>query len=380
MFVSRFERGVAWISRGWRGLLLRLNLTDLHCVADPLLQAFGMNARLPKWILGLTLVATSLVTARGAAAMKEPEIEGKWLRPSVSFPAEPRWGHPEGIQVGLHPLPGPRGLIRLYAPYLGHPPERRLNYLAVEPIPAGKKGRGLSELEESALDNAQGKRIWSADSPDDPAPKLGTEPARGVIETVDGVERLTVYLCVERFKNGADVYVRVTFREDRPHEVCFATFHRPTSVALDYCVLTATMGNFARLRELHLADRVVHSKDLWPNFRDTDFTPHHRFPLGELRRNLQGDAIVWATPDEADPHAAAYDERVKDHWKYFGKRARQIWRVEHPSPKLEVLVNGRAAYWGNKAPIPGGISFENFELLEPFHQGREFYFAIEPMD
>jgi hypothetical protein len=32
------------------------------------------------------------------------------------------------------------------------------------------------------------------------------------------------------------------------------------------------------------------------------------------------------------------------------------------------------------APIPGGIAFENFELVEPFRQGRAFTFAVEPMD
>jgi hypothetical protein len=28
--------------------------------------------------------------------------------------------------------------------------------------------------------------------------------------------------------------------------------------------------------------------------------------------------------------------------------------------------------------IPGGISFENFEMVSPFRQGEEFIFRVEP--
>src|SRR5690242_1556580 len=85
-----------------------------------------------------------------------------WVRPA---PGDPRWGHAEGLQIGLAPLPGPRGLIRVYTPYLGHPHGRMVNYVAVEPIPAGTSERGFSELETSALDGEPGKRFWGADDP-----------------------------------------------------------------------------------------------------------------------------------------------------------------------------------------------------------------------
>jgi hypothetical protein len=57
-----------------------------------------------------------------------------WLRPVVGSGArEPRWGHPAGLQIGLHPLGGPRGLIRVFAPYLDHPRDRLVD-LRVEPL------------------------------------------------------------------------------------------------------------------------------------------------------------------------------------------------------------------------------------------------------
>ena len=323
-----------------------------------------------------------------ATALAAPEPDGIWLRPASTFPAEPRWGHPRGIQVGISPIPGPNGLLRIFAPYLDHPRERLVNFIAIEPVPRGHTERGFSELEQSSLDEPRGKRFWSTDTgtgtaanpADVAAPRLGEEPARGTIETIDGVEYLRVYIGVERFDNGAHVYLSVTFRADRPHEFAIAAYAHDDSVPLDFCLVTATMGNFSRLRRLHLAGRTVTSHELWPDFEGSHFADHYRFPLEELTRNDAGDAIVSATPDETAPHAAVYGDDVAQHWKYFGKRASQTWRVESPHPDLEVLVNGRAAYWASTSPIPGGISFENFELLEPFSSGREFYFSIEPLD
>lgn len=311
--------------------------------------------------------------------MTGPEAAGGWLRPSPAFPAEPRWGHVDGIQVGLHPLRGPRGLLRVYAPYLGHPRDRLVNFIAIEPIVAGGDERGFSELEPSSLDDARGKRFWSADTPTDATPRLSMEPARGVVEEIDGVETLTVFVLVERFDSGADVYVRLRFRADRPHELSVVGYRRDNSAPLDYCVLTATMGNFSRLRRLQLADRVVTPAELWPDFDGPAFTEHGRFPLADFSRNAAGDAIVSATPDELEPHNAVYADGTAEHWKYFGERAVQTWRVETPHPELEVLVNGRFAYWNSESPIPGGTSYENFELVEPFAQGREFFFSVEPL-
>jgi hypothetical protein len=43
-----------------------------------------------------------------------------------------------------------------------------------------------------------------------------------------------------------------------------------------------------------------------------------------------------------------------------------------------VLVNGRACYWASAHPIPGGASFENFELGAAYRPGQEYAFSVEP--
>ena len=298
-----------------------------------------------------------------------------WVRPGIDHP-EPRWGHRAGLQVGLPPLPGPRGLIRIYTPYLGHRPDRLINFIAIEPIPAGADRRGYSELEASALDAAPGKRLTSTDDPEragDPE-----RPVPGVVATDGGRSRLTVHVVCERFDNGADVHVRVTFHEDRPHEVTLAAYRRPESVQLSNLVLSATMGNFARLRHLHLRDRVVTPAELWPGFTGDGFTGHARFGLDELDRE-DGAAVVTATPDEPDPVAAAYVEGTHDHWRYEGRRAAQSWLADDPEPGLQAVVNGRRTYWASTSPIPGGVAYENFELLRPFRPAQEYRFRVLQM-
>lgn len=307
-----------------------------------------------------------------------PVVEGAWVRPSANYPARPVWGHNGGLQIGLAPMPGPRGLLRVYSPSLGLGVGRVINFIAVEPIPRADNRRGLSELEDSQLDKRRGKRFWSASDPADHTPMPSDQPARGILETVDGVEQLRVWILVERFDNLAHVYLRLTFRSDRPHEVGIATFAHPDSTQLDHCIITATMGNFARLRKLHLADRTVTAGELWPQYRATGFAPHARFPLAELRRTPAGDAIVAATPDETNPQSATYAPGTKRHWRYDGKLATQSWRAAQPADTLQAQVNGRFVYWASTAPIPGGISFENFELVAPFEQGAEFWFAVVP--
>ncbi|GIH19467.1 hypothetical protein [Rugosimonospora africana] len=309
--------------------------------------------------------------------MTAPDVV--WVRPPGRVPAESRWGHARGLQIGLPPLPGPRGLIRVFAPYLGHPSDRLVNFVAIEPTPSGATERGLSELEWSELDNLRGKRFWSLDGPPTGAPGDPSSPAGGVLDEIDGVQRLTVHIGCERFANGSDVYVRARFVADRPYEVALAAFRRETSVPLDRLTLTATMGNYARLRHLHLADRVVASGELWPGFHGDGFTAHARFGLPELAR-AGGAAVVTATPDEAAPEAATYAEGTRAHWKYTGRRAVQGWRCDDPRPGLEALANGRACYWASTSPIPGGVSFENFEFAEPFRQGQEYVFSVAPLD
>lgn len=332
-----------------------------------------MFRRITIALTAASVVSLVVVTCRAAS-----ESDDKWVRGSLNGKPTPVWGHREGLQIGLAPLRGPRGLLRVYAPYLDHPAEKVINFIAVEPIPKGSPHRGLSELEFSRLDDRHGKRFWSANDPRDATPKLSTDTARGVVETQNGVEQLVVYVLVEPFDNGAYVYLKLTFWADGPHEVGIATFAREDSTALDYCVVTATMGNYARLRRLQLADRVEEAPQLWPDYQDDGFAPHAKFPLKELIRNAEGHALAVAESNEEDLATAVYSDFTREHWRYDGPQAKQSWISEQPDPGLEVWVNGRYTYWASRSPIPNGIAFENFEMISPFRQGEEFVFRVEP--
>lgn len=340
-------------------------------------------------VLLLAEKATALAAANESsaaaavpAAVQAPVAEGRWVRPAAATttqPARPIWGHADGLRVELaHADRGPRGLLRIYAPYLQPATDRVINFIAVEPIVQGETHRGLSELESSTLDGVRGKRFWSVDDPTDRAPRPPDRPARGTIETIDGVEHLRVFVQVEPFDNGARVYLRMTFRADRPREVALAAYAHDDSKPLKHCILSATMGNYARLRNLHLADGLVSSLALWPDYRGDGFAPHAKFPLAKMARTPEGHAIAWATPNEPDPASATYAPGTRRHWRYSGIVATQSWRVESPDPALQLFVNGRYTYWSSRSAIPGGISFENFELVSPFRPGETFHFSVEP--
>ena len=61
----------------------------------------------------------------------------------------------------------------------------------------------------------------------------------------------------------------------------------------------------------------------------------------------------------------------------MGRRAVQYWRCESPQEDLYVRVNGRTKYWASRSPIPGGVSFENFEMVAPFRNGQQFWFGVK---
>jgi hypothetical protein len=253
-----------------------------------------------------------------------------------------------------------------------------INFIAVEPV-AGRGSRGFSELEHSDLDNAQGKRFWSSDTPDDAKPRLPIWPARGVVRDEGRIQTLTVYIVVEPYRNGARVCTRLRFRADRPHEVGLSTWTQKGSSPLEHCILTATMGNYARLRFLHLRNAVKSSLEIWPGFEGNGFTKHAVFPLAEIFQNEKGHALFIASPNEKDPENASYAPQTFSGWFYKGSPAVQYWRREEPDPRLKGLVNGRAVYWNSTSPIPGGVAFENLELMEPFRDGAEYWFGVTPL-
>src|SRR5690554_6592127 len=319
-----------------------------------------------------TLMMLALSSATGKNSIK-------WIRPVSDNISTPMWGHSEGIRVGIAPTPGPRGLLRIFTPYLGHKVDKVFNFIAFEPIPKGETERGFSELEMSKFDNVRGKFFWSSDDSicTDPPPLSQYSP--GIVEKIDGVETLTIYIFSDTFENGAKPFVRLRFYENNIYELELTTYTCIDSVPLENFILTATMGNYARLRNLHLSDTIKSSLDLWPDYNGNHFTQHDVTNVSQMIKDTKGGVYFIAEPNDEYPMDVEYDIKTRNNWKYYGNKATQYWYSPKPDKNLKGLVNGRFTYWGGNAPIPGGISFENFEFVTPFKSGEVFIFGVTPL-
>lgn len=309
-----------------------------------------------------------------------PLAAAEWLRAGLTTNA-PAWGIHGGLQFALHPAAydarvngGPRGLIRLAYPTLDEGGYNLINYIAVEPVVGGRKG--FSELEKSAFDGKNGRLLWtgSKDAPAVAEPRLDPGELRTV---APGVEELSVTVFIEKFTNGAHVRLRLAQRSDAPDELRLTVETEPDSAPIESCILTATMGNQSRARLLFLADGPVSSLQLYPEYRDVHFAPHRIFPLDRLPRAANGDVLVAIANDEDDPTRPQPFGRPHA-WDYRGAKVTQYWRkpAAEVVPELHCAVNARFTYWMSERPIPGGVSFENFELREPFRSGQTFIFGI----
>lgn len=324
----------------------------------------------------IALAALSIAAPVSAASLKPPVADGIWVRPAGDEACEPTIGFRDGLRISLWPTEGPRGLIRICAPYVLQDSKfPLLNFIAVEPIVGGR--RSYSEMEKSA-DGKPGKRMWFSD-----CLKSGlsgaTHDTRGIPGTLKSggktVRTLAIVVNVEKLDNGARPQVQVVFREDRPDEVGFRVYAAPDSAEMDACVLSATMGNYSRTRLLYLKDDVADSRELWPDHRGDGFTEHMEYALERLFRAADGSVTAFITPSESSLKDAVMP---RGGWAFDGKVATQYWRKYpgKPSGDLKVRVNGRTKYWATQADIPGGVSFENFEMVEPFRKGGELWFGV----
>ncbi len=329
-------------------------------------------------LLFVVLLGVQCVAGKTDMKQKEsPKIEhsDKWIRPSAVAGAAPVWGFKDGIRVSI--CPGPRGLISIHAPYLKYQEQNVLQFIAMEPIVKDGLRRGFSELEYSSMDGKQGKHIWSSDT--DVLPLDLDMPAAGVIEMEKGVETLTINLFCEKFENGAEVYVKIKFTEGKPYQFEITPCVTGNSADLDRYVLTATMCNKPRLRNLYLDNGItLASTDIWPEYKGINFTDHFHVSPANMVKDNKGGVWLIAASDEEDTTKATYDEGTAGHWKYDGIRGTQYWHTANPSDALRGVVNGRYTYWASENPIPGGIAFENFEMTEPYEPGQSYIFGISP--
>ena len=295
------------------------------------------------------------------------------LSPGIAG-GKPIWGVEGGLVWAVPPGMGanhPRGLIRLAYPILSNQVYELVNFIAIEPVVGGR--RGYSELETSQLDGIQGKRLWSYTTNS----LILINLSGGKSNAPALAKEMVVKVSVEKFDNGAHVNLVIRQRADRPDEIELSVFTEPDSQPLDYCILTATMGNFARTRQLWLKDKVVSSLQLYPDYKAANFAPTQKFPAAQLLTTADGRRLAAITTDEDNP-AAAYPFPGKTWWYYGGFRVTQYW-AKPAGPvgeDLSVAVNGRYTYWLSQQPVPGGIAYENFELNERFQAGQKFIFGI----
>ena len=333
----------------------------------------------------LALLLVGPMRAQTAAAQSRPMTQ--WIRPSG--PGQPLiWGRRDGIVFGLISeggIKGPRGLIRIGVIEPGSSQPQLLNFIAVEPVAAGVGQRfdriAFSELERSELDPGQrGKRMSVH-----PGGAGESSAVSGSLETLHTgkatVERLSVRIDVERFQvNGAHVYVIASMDSDHPGELRLQTYAEADSAPLEENTVTATMGNYERLRLLWLKDKTVESTVLFAGYDGNAFTEKWSYSLPEMLRTDEGGAIVFCTSDELSPAKSAANAGA--HWVYPLMKYTQYWRVggSDVQPDLRVRVNARRVYWNSTEPVPGGIAFENFEVRQRYSAGATFIFGITRLD
>lgn len=319
-----------------------------------------------RWIAGLFVAALLFVG---------PTARGDFHRPAA--PDAPLiYGVKGGIHVAVHPAAldgraagGPRGLLRV-----GYEEDGRhylLNYIAVEPLVGS--ARGLSELEVGG-DGRPGKRFWVGDDLRDGGVGRAGNVSGRVRETAAG-RILTFVVHVEPFRNGAQPVVEVSLFEKHPDRLRFRTFSGPGGAAMKQCVLTATMGNQSRCRNLWLRPGAVYAPELYAGYGGDGFVEKEVYALPQLHRTAAGDVVAAVSPDEFEPREVW--PLPGGAWRHPGRWMAQFWLKPAGSfdRTLHVRVNGRRTYWGGRHPIPGGIAYENFELREQFSPGRESCFG-----
>ena len=344
----------------------------------------------------ILLMGLILLGLKPTVLQASRESQRQWIRPAEG--EHLIWGIKGGIVLAIWPsgfhetnYGGPRGLFRLG--YERNDQMMLVNFVAVEPIVANR--RGFSELEPSSIPRKavlprqkRGKFIW----PSSEYPPATVEKKAATSEQMrqlsapgwlsrpsPGIEQLNIAFDIETFSNGAHPRIVASIRNDRPDEVIFTIHAAPDSDSMQQCILTATMGNYIRARQLWLRDRVVHSQTLWPDpvgagVKKIGFTRPAFFEQDSMLALKDGSLIAMITTDEDDPSKASPKPAF---WHYKGLKVTQYWRAQPTKGyPLRIKVNGRFTYWMSRSPIPNGVAYENFELVQDYFDGQQFVFGI----
>src|SRR3546814_96336 len=224
-----------------------------------------------------------------------------------------------------------------------------INFLAIGPVVDGKME--FSEISPSKVDGIWGKLLWASDGPEAES-YYPTARTRGVVSQIRGteqpVEELTVYIFMEHFAHGAAPYLKLSIRTDRPEELSIEVFHREGSAQMDRCAITATMGNYPRLRHLHLKDGVVKSTQLYAGFDGIDFIEKESYPIDQFVEDNDGYLWALSTGDETMAQLSAWPDdslaHTKMNWKYiapFKLTQNEKKEKRHATSSLSVRLNER---------------------------------------
>ena len=329
----------------------------------------------------LLIIVSSFCTAFLSNAQNNTS-SSIWIRPETEKDA-PMWGIKNGITVALWPASientkpvgdgGPRGLLRIGYDYMGT--NFLINFIAVEPVV--NDDMEFSEISPSAVDNKWGKLFWAADTITNSHFSANAN-TKGTITHPDlmhpETEELSFYVFMEKFLNGAHPYLKISIRSDKPDELCLQIFNEANSAVMQRCALTATMGNYSRLRLLYLKNEMIDARSLFKDYNDIDFIEKNSFSYNQLLKTKSGDFIAVAESNETFnelsswPQQPAYLKRWSWRYRPFYKLT-QYWRKEASDVDTSLIlrVNGRAKYWSggsndssNYINIPGGAAFEKF--------------------
>ena len=311
-----------------------------------------------------------------------PDTE-KWFLPE-DFNSQPAWGIKNGIIFSVWPADlggigggkgGPRGLFRIHK----HGDEGLgwVNFIAVGPITTDLK-IGFSELEKSSVDGKSGKYFtpYSQEYLTKSEQMIELKLSNNFNDIAyftypeKGVEQLNVLFEIEKFDNGAHVYITASIRDDKPDEIEFTTYAHEDSVNLKLSAVGSTAGNFNHLRLLWLDEKVVDSRELYSDYTGFNFAPIKIFKYNELQKDSEGSIIVALTRNSDD---------VEDYFNnYFTKyKLTQYYKKYsgHYSSNAFATVNGRYVFWKTTTQVPGGIAYENFELDDEFYSGQKIWFG-----
>ncbi len=347
--------------------------------------------------IGCFLICAGIFAGMSLFAQSGRGDSPEWIRPADATD-EPVWGMRNGLVFSLWPYGvenpgiggGPRGLIRIGNEFRGQ--RYLINFIAVEPVANGKME--FSEISPSRVDDKWGKLMWAGSDSSNPGKYYPVSITRGVITHPDPdrpeIEELVVWVFMEKFLNGAHPYLKLSMRSDRPEELGLTIFHHEDSAPMARCALTATMGNYSRLRLIYLKNRIVDSRQYFEGFNDINFIDKPGFGVEEMLKTDEGAPIAIAAPNESFASLSSWPQegmyQVRSFWRYrpFYK-VTQYWRKgsEEYDASLHIRTNGRAKYWSGASDnpddymdIPGGVSFENFELREKYYSGQTFYFGV----